>query len=119
MSEKIQEAVQQSDETAATTAPESKKTVQMSPEALELMGKLQEAGKLIKAKKWSDASEFYKTQLTPYLAYDGLTDELRDDIMSIKTLATNMMMSQKQLEAKQKAAAAKASKKKGKHHHHH
>lgn len=112
MSEKIQEAVQQSDETAATTAPESKKTVQMSPEALELMGKLQEAGKLIKAKKWSDASEFYKTQLTPYLAYDGLTDELRDDIMSIKTLATNMMMSQKQLEAKQKAAAAKASKKK-------
>ena len=119
MSEKIQEAVQQSDETAATTAPESKKTVQMSPEALELMGKLQEAGKLIKAKKWSDASEFYKTQLTPYLAYDGLTDELRDDIMSIKTLATNMMMSQKQLEAKQKAAAAKASKKKGKHHSHH
>lgn len=114
MSEKIQEAVavQQSDETAATTAPESKKEVQMSPEALELMGKLQEAGKLITAEKWSEAAEFYKTQLTPYLADNAVTDELRDAIMSIKTKATNMMMSQKQLEAKQKAAAAKASKKK-------
>jgi hypothetical protein len=114
MSEKIQEAVavQQSDETAATTAPESKKDVQMSPEALELMGKLQEAGKLITAEKWSEAAEFYKTQLTPYLADNAVTDELRDAIMSIKTKATNMLMSQKQLEAKQKAAAAKASKKK-------
>ena len=114
MSEKIQEAVavQQSDETAATTAPESKKEVQMSPEALELMGKLQEAGKLITAEKWSEAAEFYKTQLTPYLADNAVTDELRDAIMSIKTKATNMLMSQKQLEAKQKAAAAKASKKK-------
>ena len=114
MSEKIQEAVavQQSDETAATTAPESKKEVQMSPEALELMSKLQEAGKLITAEKWSEAAEFYKTQLTPYLADNAVTDELRDAIMSIKTKATNMLMSQKQLEAKQKAAAAKASKKK-------
>lgn len=116
MSKKIQEAVavQQSDETAATTAPESKKDVQMSPEALELMGKLQEAGKLITAEKWSEAAEFYKTQLTPYLVDNAVTDELRDAIMSIKTKATNMLMSQKQLEAKQKAAAAKASKKSSK-----
>lgn len=112
MSDKIQEAVQQSDETAATTEPESKTHVLMSPEASEMARKLQEAGELIRAKKWSDASEFYKTQLTPYLADDKLTDELREEIMSIKTMATNMLMSQKQLEAKQKAASAKASKKK-------
>lgn len=112
MSDKIQEAVQQSDETAATTEPESKTHVLMSPEASEMARKLQEAGELIRAKKWSDASEFYKTQLTPYLADDKLTDELREEIMSIKTMATNMLMSQKQLEAKQKAATAKASKKK-------
>lgn len=114
MSDKIQEAVQQSDETAATTEPESKTHVLMSPEASEMARKLQEAGELIRAKKWSDASEFYKTQLTPYLADDKLTDELREEIMSIKTMATNMLMSQKQLEAKQKAASAKASKKGGK-----
>lgn len=114
MSDKIQEAVQQSDETAATTEPESKTHVLMSPEASEMARKLQEAGELIRAKKWSDASEFYKTQLTPYLADDKLTDELREEIMSIKTMATNMLMSQKQLEAKQKAAAAKASKKSSK-----
>lgn len=111
MSDKIKEAVQQSDETAATAEPESKAHVLMSPEASEMARKLQEAGELIRAKKWSDASEFYKTQLTPYLADDGLTEELREEIMSIKTKATNMMMSQKQLEAKQKAASAKASKK--------
>lgn len=114
MSDKIQEAVQQSDETAATTEPESKTHVLMSPEASEMARKLQEAGELIRAKKWSDASEFYKTQLTPYLADDKLTDELREEIMSIKTMATNMLMSQKQLEAKQKAASAKASKKSSK-----
>ena len=114
MSEKIQEAVQQSRQTAATTEPEPKTHVLMSPEASEMARKLQEAGELIRAKKWSDAAEFYKTQLTPYLADDRLTDELREEIMSIKTMATNMLMSQKQLEAKQKAAAAKASKKSSK-----
>jgi hypothetical protein len=112
MSDKIQEAVQQSDETAATTEPESTSQAPMSPEASSLAAKLQEVGKLMRAEKWSDASEFYKTQLTPYLADDGLTKELREEIMSIKTKATNMMMSQKQLEAKKKAASAKASKKK-------
>ena len=112
MSEKIQEAVQQSDETAATAEPESASQAPMSPEASSLAAKLQEVGELMRAEKWSDASEFYKTQLTPYLADDGLTKELREEIMSIKTKATNMMMSQKQLEAKKKAAAAKASKKK-------
>lgn len=114
MSEKIQEAVQQSDETAATTEPESASQAPMSPEASSLAAKLQEVGELMRAEKWSDASEFYKTQLTPYLADDGLTKELREEIMSIKTKATNMMMSQKQLEAKQKAASAKASKKSSK-----
>lgn len=112
MSDKIQEAVQQSDETAATTEPESNNQAPMSPEASSLAAKLQEVGELMRAEKWSDASEFYKTQLTPYLADDGLTKELREEIMSIKTKATNMMMSQKQLEAKKKAASAKASKKK-------
>ena len=114
MSEKIQEAVadQQSDETAATTEPESTSQAPMSPEASSLAAKLQEVGALMRAEKWSDAAEFYKTQLTPYLADDGLSKELRDEIMSIKTKATNMLMSQKQIEAKQKAAAAKASKKK-------
>jgi hypothetical protein len=114
MSDKIKEAVQQADETAATAEPESKAHVLMSPGASEMARKLQEAGELIRAKKWSDASEFYKTQLTPYLADDKLTDELREEIMSIKTKATNMLMSQKQLEAKQKAASAKASKKSSK-----
>lgn len=112
MSDKIQEAVQQSDETAATTEPESNNQAPMSPEASSLAAKLQEVGELMRAEKWSDASEFYKTQLTPYLADDGLTKELREEIMSIKTKATNMMMSQKQLEAKKKAASAKASKRK-------
>lgn len=112
MSDKIQEAVQQSDETAATTEPESNNQAPMSPEASSLAAKLQEVGALMRAEKWSEASEFYKTQLTPYLADDGLTKELREEIMSIKTKATNMMMSQKQLEAKKKAASAKASKKK-------
>ena len=112
MSEKIQEAVQQSDETAATTEPESNNQAPMSPEASSLAAKLQEVGELMRAEKWSDASEFYKTQLTPYLADDGLTKELREEIMSIKTKATNMLMSQKQLEAKKKAASAKASKRK-------
>ena len=112
MSDKIQEAVQQSDETAATTEPESNNQAPMSPEASSLAAKLQEVGELMRAEKWSDASEFYKTQLTPYLADDGLTKELREEIMSIKTKATNMMMSQKQLEAKKKAASTKASKKK-------
>lgn len=111
MSEKIQEVVQQSDETAATTEPESNNQTPMSPEASSLAAKLQEVGELMRAEKWSDAAEFYKTQLTPYLADDGLTKELREEIMSIKTKATNMMMSQKQLEAKKKAASAKASKK--------
>lgn len=114
MSEKIQEAVQQSDETAATTEPESAGQAPMSPEASSLAAKLQEVGALMRAEKWSDAAEFYKTQLTPYLADDGLTKELRNEIMGIKTKATNMLMSQKQLEAKQKAASAKASKKGGK-----
>ena len=114
MSEKIQEAVQQSDETAATAAPEPESQAPMSPEASSLAAKLQEVGNLMRAEKWSDASEFYKTQLTPYLADDGLSKELRDEIMGIKTKATNMLMSQKQLEAKQKAASAKASKKGGK-----
>lgn len=114
MSEKIQEAVQQSDETAATAAPEPESQAPMSPEASNLAAKLQEVGNLMRAEKWSDASEFYKTQLTPYLADDGLSKELRDEIMGIKTKATNMLMSQKQLEAKQKAASAKASKKGGK-----
>lgn len=112
MSDKIKEAVQQSDETAATTEPESNNQAPMSPEASSLAAKLQEVGDLMRAEKWSDAAEFYKTQLTPYLADDGLTKELREEIMGIKTKATNMMMSQKQLEAKQKAAAAKAPKKK-------
>lgn len=111
MSEKIQEAVQQSDETAATAAPEPESQAPMSPEASSLALKLQEVGALMRAEKWSDAAEFYKTQLTPYLADDGLSKELRDEIMGIKTKATNMLMSQKQLEAKQKAASAKASKK--------
>lgn len=114
ISEKIQEAVQQSDETAATAAPEPESQAPMSPEASGLAAKLQEVGNLMRAEKWSDASEFYKTQLTPYLADDGLSKELRDEIMGIKTKATNMLMSQKQLEAKQKAASAKASKKGGK-----
>lgn len=114
MSEKIQEAVQQSDETAATTEPESAGQAPMSPEASSLALKLQEVGELMRAEKWSDAAEFYKTQLTPYLADDGLSKELRDEIMGIKTKATNMLMSQKQLEAKQKSASAKASKKGGK-----
>lgn len=114
MSEKIQEAVQQSDETAATTEPESKGQTPMSPEASSLAAKLQEVGTLMRAEKWSEAAEFYKTQLTPYLADDGLTKELREEIMGIKTKATNMMMSQKQIAAKQKAAAAKASKKNSK-----
>ena len=112
MSEKIQKAVQQSDETAATTEPESNNQAPMSPEASSLAAKLQEVGELMRAEKWSDAAEFYKTQLTPYLADDGLTKELREEIMSIKTKATNMLMSQKQLEAKKKAASAKATKKK-------
>ena len=112
MSDKIKEAVQQSDETAATTEPESNNQAPMSPEASSLAAKLQEVGELMRAEKWSDASEFYKTQLTPYLADDGLSKELRDEIMGIKTKATNMLMSQKQLEAKKKAASAKASKKK-------
>lgn len=112
MSDKIQEAVQQSDETAATTEPESNNQAPMSPEASSLAAKLQEVGELMRAEKWSDASEFYKTQLTPYLADDGLTKELREEIMSIKTKATNMLMSQKQLEAKKKAASEKASKRK-------
>ena len=111
MSEKIQEAVQQSDETAATTAPEPDSQAPMSPEASSLALKLQEVGELMRAEKWSDAAEFYKTQLTPYLADDSLSKELRNEIMGIKTKATNMLMSQKQLEAKQKAASAKASKK--------
>lgn len=114
MSEKIQEVVQQSDETAATKEPETESQAPMSPEASSLAAKLQEVGELMRAKKWSDASEFYKTQLTQYLADDGLSNELREEIMSIKTKATNMMMSQKQLEAKQKAVSAKASKKGGK-----
>ena len=112
MSEKIQEAVKQSDETAATVEPESASQAPMSPEASSLAAKLQEVGELMRAEKWSDASEFYKTQLTPYLADDGLTKELREEIMSIKTKATNMLMSQKQLEAKKKASSTKASKKK-------
>lgn len=112
MSEKIQEAVQQSDETAAATEPESAGQTPMSPEASSLAAKLQEVGALMRAEKWSEAAEFYKTQLTPYLADDGLSKELRDEIMGIKTKATNMLMSQKQLEAKQKAASAKASKRK-------
>lgn len=111
MSEKIQEAVQQSDETAATAEPESAGQAPMSPEASSLAAKLQEVGNLMRAEKWSEAAEFYKTQLTPYLADDGLSKELRDEIMGIKTKATNMLMSQKQLEAKQKASSAKASKK--------
>ena len=119
MSDKIQEAVQQSDETAATTEPESNNQAPMSPEASSLAAKLQEVGELMRAEKWSDASEFYKTQLTPYLADDGLTKELREEIMSIKTKATNMLMSQKQLEAKKKAASAKASKKKSSKRRHH
>ena len=114
MSEKIKEVVQQSDETAATAEPETESQAPMSPEASSLALKLQEVGELMRAKKWSDASEFYKTQLTPYLADDGLSKELREEIMSIKTKATNMLMSQKQLDAKQKAASAKASKKGGK-----
>lgn len=114
MSEKIQEAVQQSDETAATTEPESAGQAPMSPEASSLAAKLQEVGALMRAEKWSDAAEFYKTQLTPYLADDSLSKELRNEIMGIKTKATNMLMSQKQLEAKQKATSAKASKKGGK-----
>lgn len=114
MSEKIQEAVQQSDETAATVAPEPDSQAPMSPEASSLALKLQEVGALMRAEKWSEAAEFYKTQLTPYLADDGLSKELRNEIMSIKTKATNMLMSQKQLEAKQKSASAKASKKGGK-----
>lgn len=114
MSEKIQEAVQQSDETAATAEPESASQAPMSPEASSLAAKLQEVGELMRAEKWSDAAEFYKTQLTPYLADDGLSKELRDEIMGIKTKATNMLMSQKQLEAKQKAANTKASKKSSK-----
>lgn len=114
MSEKIQEAVQQSDETAATAAPEPENQAPMSPEASSLALKLQEVGELMRAEKWSEAAEFYKTQLTPYLADDGLSKELRDEIMGIKTKATNMLMSQKQLEAKQKAASAKASKKSSK-----
>ena len=114
MSEKIQEAVQQSDETAETTAPEPDSQAPMSPEASSLAAKLQEVGALMRAEKWSDAAEFYKTQLTPYLADDGLSKELRNEIMGIKTKATNMLMSQKQLEAKQKAVSAKASKKGGK-----
>ena len=114
MSEKIQEAVQQSDETAATTEPESAGQAPMSPEASSLAAKLQEVGALMRAEKWSDAAEFYKTQLTPYLADNGLSKELRNEIMGIKTKATNMLMSQKQLEAKQKTASAKASKKGGK-----
>lgn len=120
MSEKIQEAVtdQQSDETAATAEPESSSQAPMSPEASNLAAKLQEVGALMRAEKWSDAAEFYKTQLTPYLADDGLTKELREEIMSIKTKATNMLMSQKQLEAKQKAASAKASKKSNKRRRH-
>ena len=118
MSEKIQEVVQQSDETAATTEPESSSQAPMSPEASNLAAKLQEVGALMRAEKWSDAAEFYKTQLTPYLADDGLTKELREEIMGIKTKATNMMMSQKQLEAKKKAASAKASKKNNKRRRH-
>ncbi len=120
MSEKIQEAVtdQQSDETAATAEPESSSQAPMSPEASNLAAKLQEVGALMRAEKWSDAAEFYKTQLTPYLADDGLTKELREEIMGIKTKATNMMMSQKQLEAKKKAASAKASKKSNKRRRH-
>ena len=114
MSEKIQEAVQQSDETAATAAPEPDSQAPMSPEASSLAAKLQEVGALMRAEKWSEAAEFYKTQLTPYLADDGLSKELRNEIMGIKTKATNMLMSQKQLEAKQKTASAKASKKGGK-----
>lgn len=114
MSDKIKEAVQQSDETAATAEPESTNQAPMSPEASSLAAKLQEVGALMRAEKWSDASEFYKTQLTPYLADDGLTKELREEIMSIKTKATNMMMSQKQLEAKKKAASAKSPKKSSK-----
>lgn len=114
MSEKIQEAVQQSDETAVTVAPEPDSQAPMSPEASSLASKLQEVGALMRAEKWSDAAEFYKTQLTPYLADDGLSKELRNEIMGIKTKATNMLMSRKQLEAKQKAASAKASKKGGK-----
>lgn len=114
MSEKIQEAVQQSDETAATTEPESAGQAPMSPEASSLAAKLQEVGALMRAEKWSEAAEFYKAQLTPYLADDGLTKELREEIMGIKTKATNMMMSQKQIAAKQKAAATKASKKNSK-----
>lgn len=112
MSDNIKEAVQQPDETAATAAPEPENQAPMSPEASSLALKLQEVGELMRAEKWSEAAEFYKTQLTPYLADDGLTKELREEIMSIKTKATNMMMSQKQLEAKQKAASAKASKRK-------
>lgn len=112
MSDKIKDAVQQSDETVATAEPESTNQAPMSPEASSLAAKLQEVGELMRAEKWSDASEFYKTQLTPYLADDGLTKELREEIMSIKTKATNMMMSQKQLEAKKKAVSAKASKRK-------
>ena len=119
MSEKIQEAVQQSDETAATAAPEPDSQAPMSPEASSLAAKLQEVGALMRAEKWSEAAEFYKTQLTPYLADDGLTKELRNEIMGIKTKATNMLMSQKQLEAKQKAASAKASKKASKKRRHH
>lgn len=114
MSDKIKEAVQQSDETAATAEPEPESQAPMSPEASSLALKLQEVGALMRAEKWSDAAEFYKTQLTPYLADDGLSKELRNEIMGIKTKATNMLMSQKQLEAKQKAASAKASKKGGK-----
>lgn len=114
MSDKIKEAVQQSDETAATAEPEPENQAPMSPEASSLALKLQEVGALMRAEKWSDAAEFYKTQLTPYLADDGLSKELRNEIMGIKTKATNMLMSQKQLEAKQKAASAKASKKGGK-----
>lgn len=101
-------------ETAAAQAPEEPAglPVDITSEVNELGAKLKQAGELIKAEKWSDAKEFYKSQLTPYLADDNLSEELRRQIADINTKATNQMMSAKQLENKKAADAKKAGKKK-------
>ena len=101
-------------ETAAAQEPEEPAglPVDITSEMDELGAKLKEAGNLIKAEKWSDAKEFYKSQLTPYLADENLSADLRDQISAISTKATNMLAGQKQLERKKEAEAKKSGNRK-------
>ena len=101
-------------ETAVTQEPEEPAglPVDITSEMDELEVKLKEAGNLIKAGKWSDAKEFYKSQLTPYLVDENLSADLREQISAISTKATNMLAGQKQMERKKEAEAKKSGNRK-------